>query len=146
MDVLQRYALSQKHSTFYSAFYTYRMAGNIGGKLILRLAIETKTEFFPAKFNIIRWCVGVHVRRDYCYISSSESWETVLFKYFSCDTSAPKQLSSLAQKGKEIVSDFVSKAGKETKRVGTTLYTKSKRNIWTPLIKKTWWFSYATTY
>ena len=36
-----------------------------------------------------------------------------LFKYFSRDTSVPKQSLSLTQKEKEIVSDFVSKVEKE---------------------------------
>ena len=46
-----------------------------------------------------------------------------------CDTSVPKQSSSLIQKEKEVVSDFVSKAEKEAQHVGVTLCTQSKRNI-----------------
>ena len=55
-------------------FRIYRMVGNIGGKLIWRLAVETKNaHFISAKFNIVRHCVGVHVRRDYRQVSSSEN-------------------------------------------------------------------------
>ena len=56
--------------------------------------------FISAKFNIKRWYIGIHIRHDYCYVSSSESWEVALFNYFSCDTSVPKQSSSLTQKEK----------------------------------------------
>ena len=58
----------------------YRMAGNIGGKLTWRLAVETKNaHFISAKFNIVRQCVGVYVRRDYRQVSSSENWQMALF-------------------------------------------------------------------
>ena len=107
----------------------YCMAGNIGGKIIWRLAVEAKNSFISAKFNIIRWCVGVYVRHNYHYVSSSESWEMTLLKYFSCDTSVPKQSSSLTQKEREVASDFVSKAEEEVQHVGVTLCTQSKRNI-----------------
>ena len=111
-------------------FKQYHLAGNVGGKLIWCLAVETKTpNFIPAKFNIIRQCVGVHVRRDYYYVSSSESWEMALLKYFSSDTSVPKQLPYLTQKEKEIVIKFVSKAEKQAQLMGVTLCTQSKRNI-----------------
>ena len=92
------------------------MVGNIGGKLIWCLAVETKNaHFISAKFNIVRQCVGVHVRRDYRQVSSSENWQMGLFIYFSRDTSVLKQSLSLTQKEREVhvVSDFVSKAEKE---------------------------------
>ena len=100
-----------------------------GGKLIWRLAVETKNaHFISAKFNIVRQCVGVHVRRDYRHVSSSESREMALFRYFSRDTSALKQSSSLTQKEKDVVSDFVSKAEKEAQRsVGYNEYTAEER-------------------
>ena len=47
-----------------------------------------------------------------------------LFKYFSRDTSVPKLSSSLAQKEKEVVSDFASKAEKEAQHMGMTLRTQ----------------------
>ena len=51
-----------------------------------------------------------------------------LFKYFSLATSVPKQSSSLTQKEKEVVSDFVSKAKKEAQRlVGYNKYTAEER-------------------
>ena len=37
------------------------MAVNIGGNLIWRLAVETKTHLVPANFYNIRRCVGLHV-------------------------------------------------------------------------------------
>ena len=53
----------------------YCMAGNIGGKLVCRVAVETKKNhnFISTKFYIIRRCIDVHVRRDYRYMSCSES-------------------------------------------------------------------------
>ena len=62
-------------------------------------------------------------------MSSSESQEMALFNYFLRDTSAPKQSSSLAQKEKDLASNFVSKAEKEAQRMGVTLGTQSKRSI-----------------
>ena len=48
------------------------------------------------------------------------------FKYFSRDTSVPKQSSSLTQNEKEVVSDFVSKAEKEAQRMGVTCVHREK--------------------
>ena len=49
----------------YGIFYlsTYRMAINIGGNLIWRLAIETKNAQFNSRqlYNNIRRCIGLHV-------------------------------------------------------------------------------------
>ena len=53
----------------------------------------------------------------------------VLLKYFSYDTSLPKQSLSLTQKENKVVSDFVSKAEKEAQHMGMTLCTQSKCNI-----------------
>ena len=51
----------------------------------------------------------------------------VFFQYFLHDTSVPKQ-SSLTQKEKEVVSDFVSKAEKEAQRsFGYNEYTAEER-------------------
>ena len=114
------------------------MEGNIGGKLIWRLAVETKNaHFISAKFNILQWCVGVHVRRDYRQVSSRENWHMALFKYFSRGTSVLKQSLSLAQKEKEVVSDFVSEAEKEAHCV------HSKNAIFNSANKKQW-FSHET--
>ena len=51
------------------------------------------------------------------------------FKYFSHERSVPKQWSSLTQKEKEVVSDFVSKTEKETQHKTVTLCTQSKHTI-----------------
>ena len=48
------------------------MAGNIDRNLIWPLRQKTHN-FITAKFILIRQCVGVHVRCDYHYLSSSES-------------------------------------------------------------------------
>ena len=59
------------------------MTDNIGGKLIWRLTVETKSHnFISAKLNFIRQCAGVHVRRDYRYVSSSGSCKMALFSIF----------------------------------------------------------------
>ena len=103
------------------------MAGNIGGNLIWRLVVVAKpNNFISAKFNIIRRSIGVHVRRDYRYVSSSKSGVMALLRIFRVIQAS---LSSLTKKKKEVVSGFVSKAEKEAQRVGVTLHTRSKRNI-----------------
>ena len=65
--------------------YRIHVAGNIGGKLIWHLAVETKKthNFISAKFSFIQQCVDVYVRHDYRNMSSSESWEMALLIYTS---------------------------------------------------------------
>ena len=71
----------------------------------------------------------MHTRYMSLTLSSSESWEMALLKYFSHDTSLPKQLLSLTQKENEVVSDFVSKAEKEAQHMGVSLCTQSEHYI-----------------
>ena len=62
-----------------------------------------------------------------CLAVRVEKWR--FLSIFSRGTGVPKLSSSLAQKEKEVVSDFASKAEKEAQHVGMTLCTQSKRNI-----------------
>ena len=59
----------------------------------------------------------------------------MLLSYFLCDTSGPKQSSSLTQKEKEVVSDFVSKAEKEAQHVCVALFNTVKMQHLIPLTK-----------
>ena len=53
--------LTYSYSAVLHSSCTYRIAGNIGGNLIWRLAVETKSHnFISTKFNFIRQCVGVY--------------------------------------------------------------------------------------
>ena len=53
-----------------------------------------------------------------------------LFKYFSHDTSVPKQSSSLNQKQTEVVSNFASKAEEKAQQVRVTMCTQSKGYVY----------------
>ena len=89
------------------------------------LATETKTyNFISTEFNVIQQCIGVHIRRDYCYVLRDSA-----FKVFLRDTSVPKQLSFSTQEEKDVLSYFVSKVEREAQHVGVTLCTQLKLNI-----------------
>ena len=108
------------------------MEGNIGGKLIWRLVVETKMHnFISTKFNIIhvQQCVGIHVRRVYRLSLAVRAERWCFLSIFHMISSVPKLSLSLTQKEKEVVNEIVSKAEKKAQHMGMTLCTQSKRNI-----------------
>ena len=91
------------------------MAVHIGGNLIWRLAVETKTHnLIPTNFYNIRRCVGVHVGVTIATCLAEQQWsrKMALFKYFLCDASSPKESSFLTEKEKDVVSEFAANAEK----------------------------------